>query len=224
MRSNLDQQGVITDKSLIHEYFHKCFTYGSLFISSDVSLRVKIVSELKNVNEGFEELSLVPLDDEDFSFLPDEEVVVVNESNNISFRSTVLKNHASKWITIKMPTSLKLVNLRHSKRYIPSKNLSPTNWIISYGEFGDTKKSQFEATVLDISSTGTSMKVKSRRMDGLFRGDVVEVNISENISSLSRVRGLVVHKTMANISKPEDRFVKVGIKFDSRQEVTGLVD
>ncbi len=224
MEKVLEQHGIVTDKGLINEYFEKCLTYGSLFITSDISMKVKIVTELKNVNQGLEEISIVPLDDEHLEFPVGTEVLIVNESNNISFQAKILKNHASKWISVHMPSAIKVVNLRESKRLIPSFHLSPTNWIISYGEDGLTKKSQYEGTVMDISSTGVAFKVKTRRMDGLYRGDKVEMNISESITALARVRGSVVHKTIANISSAQERFIKIGIKFDKNQAIDALID
>ncbi len=221
---SVDQFGVLTDKTLIAEYFRTCLMYGSLFVTSDISLKVKVVSELKNINEGLEEISVIPLDEELLNFAVDDEVIIVNESNNISFRAKVLKNHASKWITIKIPSSLKVVNLRENKRVVPTKNLSPVNWIISYGEDGRTKKAQYDGSIIDISSSGVAFKVRVRRLEGLYRGDQVEMNISESISTLSRVRGLVIHKTIAYLSSPEERFIKVGIKFDKRQSIDSLIE
>lgn len=220
----MNEYGVITDKALIGQYFETCIMYGSLFVTSNVSLKVKVVSELKNINGEQEEISIIPLDEELLEFPVDQEVVVVNESNNISFRAKVLKNHASKWITIEMPSSLKVVNLRKSKRVVPTKNLSSVNWLISYGEDGITKKSQYEGAIIDISTSGVAFKIKARRLDGLYRGDHVEMNISEKISTLSRVRGSVVHKTIAYLSSPEERFIKIGVKFDRRQSIEGLVE
>ncbi len=220
----LDQLGIVTDKVLIKEYFRACLTYGSLFITSDVSLKVKVVSELKHVNEEQEELAVIPLDDELLNFAVEEEVVIVNEANNISFRAKVLKNHASKWITLAMPESIRVVNLREYKRYIPTQNLSNVNQITSYGEDGQRKKSQYDGSIIDISASGAAFKVKTRRMDGLYRGDKVELNISESISALSRVRGCVVHKSIANLSDSDKRFIKIGIKFDKHQVIDQLYE
>ncbi len=220
----LNQLGIVTDRVLIKEYFRACLTYGSLFITSDVSLKVKVVSELKHVNEEQEELAVIPLDDELLNFAIEEEVVIVNEANNISFRAKVLKNHASKWITLTMPDSIRVVNLRECKRYIPTQNLSQVNQITSYGEDGQRKKSQYDGSIIDISSSGAAFKVKIRRMDGLYRGDKVELNISESISSLSRVKGCVVHKSIANLSDSEARFIKIGIKFDKHQVIDQLYE
>ncbi len=224
METAVDDFGVVNDKSLIAQYFETCLTYGSLFVTSDISLNVKVVSELKHINDAQEEISIIPLDDELLNFPVGDEVVIVNESNNITFRSKVIKNHASKWITVSMPTSLKIINLRECKRVIPTKNLSPTNWIISYGEDGRNRKAQYEGSILDISTSGVAFKIKVRRLDGLYRGDQVEMNISESISNLSRVKGVVVHKTIAHLNSPEERYIKVGVRFDKRQSIDGLVD
>lgn len=220
----MEEFGIVSQREIILEYFRSCLTYGSLFVASDVSYKVRVVSELKNINEAQEEISLIPLNNELLDLAVGTEVVIVNESGNISFSGKVLKSHASKWITLPLPSSLKVVNLRQSKRHIPTKNLSSTNWMISYGEDGRSKMGRYEGLILDISPTGVAFKFNVRRLDGLYRGDQVEMNISEKISALSRVRGTVIHKSIALLNSPEERFIKVGIMFDKHQTIDELID
>lgn len=220
----MEEFGIVTQREVILEYFRSCLTYGSLFVASDISYKVRVVTELKNINEAQEEISLIPLNNELLELPVDGEVVVVNESGNISFSGKVLKNHASKWITLALPNSLKVVNLRQSKRFTPTRNLSPINWMISYGEDGRTKMRRYEGSIIDISPTGVAFKFNVRRLDGLYRGDQVEMNISEKISSLSRLRGTVIHKSIALLNSPDDRFIKVGVKFENHQVIDELVD
>lgn len=215
--------GRVTDRSIILRYFYSCLTYGSLFITSDISYKVRIVSGLKNINDAQEEISIIPLNDELLDLPVGRDIIIVNESGNVSFSGRVLKNHALKWITISLPSVLDIANLRAAKRDIPTRNLSSTNRMMCYGEDGITKMGHYEGTIIDISATGVAFKFKVRRLDGLYRGDQVEMNISENISSLSRVRGTVIHKSIAFLKSPEDRFIKVGVKFGGHQTIEKLL-
>lgn len=76
--------------------------------------------------------------------------------------------------------------------------------------------------VLDLSSTGISMKVCGARLDGYYRGDIVEVMISEKYPSMTKVRGKVVYKSIGNIFNEDNRHYRIGIKFDKSLNLSSL--
>ena len=217
----------IQSREIILEYFEKALSFGSLFIISHKESGAKILAKLKHINDALNEFALVPYDESEQAsdFPVGSEVTITNESSNVFLDTVVHKNHAHKWLTFNLPSELKVVNLRIGQRYKPIRNLSPNNWIISYGEEGLTKKSQYEGEILDISTNGMSLKIKARRLDGLYRGDQVEVNISEEVAALSRVKGSVVHKSSAKVvvSGEFEKYIKVGIRFSKDQVIEQLI-
>jgi hypothetical protein len=219
----VEVDGMIQDQETIINYLTKSFNFGSLFILARPDAEQRFVAEIKNINDGLDQISFVSLNEEGLPFKEGESLELINESGNISFQMVVLKNHGTKWLTGELPNAMKMINLRQCPRISPRpEHLLRKSSVTSYGEEGRQKGASFEAEVIDISDTGASLLIRARRLDGLFRADSVEMNLSKRHSFLSRIRGEVVHKSVAYSSDKDQRFYKVGVKFDSRQDISAL--
>jgi hypothetical protein len=207
----------------IEAYFEKSYSYGSLFILTKENSETRCVGEIKHINDGLGQISFVPLDEDGLPFEEQELLSFVNESGNISFKATVIKNHGTKWLTTEIPKTLRLINLRQHERITPNKkHILASPIITSYGEDGLKKNASFVGELLDISETGVSILVKARRLDGLFRSDIVELKLSERHSFLSQIRGEVVHKSIVQLTELE-RAYKIGVQFKKKQNIDPLM-
>jgi hypothetical protein len=217
----MNESGLAVGQKMIISYFNQSLTFGSLFILADQEEEKRIVCEIKVINEGLGQISFVPLGEDELLFIEGETVYFINETNNISFKATALKNHNRSWLTLKMPEEVKVVNLRQSKRIILGEEVLDTPAkITSYGEDGVRALMENNGDCIDISETGAAFEIKASRIDGYYKGDHVELNISHKYSFLSNIRGKVVHKTLANMMDKENRKYRIGIKFNKSLDLS----
>ncbi len=211
------------DKLNALDYFLSCKKYGSLFIFENGEERV--VSEIKNINDGNGEISFVPISEDRFFCQQGETISCVNESNNISFQTKVIANHGNKWVTLEIPHSLKMINLRKSPRIVLKKQIKAREMkISSYGEEGLRKLMEHRGDVLDLSSMGAAFEISERRVDGYYKGDIVKIKISDKHSFLSNVDGMVVHKTLFHDLETDSRSYHIGVKFSKELDLTPILD
>lgn len=207
------------------KFFNKSQAFGSLFIFEGEQNPAKIVCEIKVINDGLGEVSFIPLGEDLLLFNQGEEVSVINEGNNISFSATIVANHSNKWITIKIPEKLKMVNLRQTMRFeMPEKAISKNPKISSYGEDGLKKLMEFEGELVDISSAGAGFEIKARRIDGYYKGDVVRLKISDKHTYLSDIPGIVVHKTLCHVQDKESRSYRIGVRFTRKLDLSPVLE
>lgn len=214
---------VIKAEDLV-QYFETSAKFGSLFIVSDTNNQNRVVCEIKQINQGQEQISFIPLsEDERFAFSGGQEVCFINEANNVSFKTRVLAIHNKSWLTLTLPSEVKIVNLRAIPRStFPQKHLQGTSKIISFGEEGVRPLMNHEGRVLDISESGASFEVLASSLSGYYKGDHVEIMISEKFPFLSQVKGKVVHKTIGNMMNKEQRSYKIGVKFNKKVNLSPL--
>lgn len=158
---------VIKSEELV-QYFRASDKFGSLFIVSDTNNQNRVVCEIKQINEGQEQISFIPLsDDERFAFAGGQEVCFINEANNVSFKTRVLAIHNKSWLTVTLPSQVKIVNLRAQLRStFPQEHVKGTSKIISFGEEGVRPLMNYEGRVLDISESGASFEVLASTLSG----------------------------------------------------------
>lgn len=118
--------------------------FGSLFVLSGESGDKRIVCEVKNINDGLDQVSFIPLsDDEQFEFAGEENIKLVNEAGNISFSSTALKIHNKSWLTLRLPEEIRVINQRteprlklasHQKKMYPNSFLLRRRWHKGFDE------------------------------------------------------------------------------------------
>jgi len=197
------------------QYLETSKAFGSLFIvCTEGASDTRCVCEVANVNNGLSQFSLVPLDEEALPFEKGQSISVLNETGNISFRSLVLLVHGRKMVTAEVPMKISLVNLRQDPRkVIEEKELCPNPTISSLGPDGLKVLTTFDVAVSDVSQTGIGLEINVRRLDSLFRDDIVELKISSTIPSLAKVKGRVVHKSIQNVESPEKRKYRIGVQF-----------
>ncbi|MCF8060532.1 MAG: PilZ domain-containing protein [Bacteriovoracaceae bacterium] len=211
----MNDNGLVSSRGIILEFLNKSYSFGSLFILANELDEKRIVCEIKNINEGLDQISFVPLGEDELLFSEDERVHFVNEANNVSFVTKAMKNHNKSWLTLELPTEIRVVNLRQNPRISLSNEVKDTpGRIVSFGEEGDRPLMENLGDCLDISETGASFEIKASRIDGYYKGDQVELSISKRFSFLSKVRGRVVHKSLAHMMDKENRTYRIGIKFD----------
>lgn len=215
---------MIIEQNEITKYFHKSLKFGSLFILSNADKTSRIVAEIKQINDGQNQLSFIPLSEEEtFEFKVGETLDLINEANNISFQGEILAIHNKTWVTIKYPNEIKVVNLRAKERFMLSeKHLSGPSKIISFGEEGMKPLMNNTGSVLDLSEDGASFEIQSSALSGYYKGDIVELMVTEKFPFLTQVKGKVVHKTIGNMMNKEDRVYRIGIKFNKRLNLSPL--
>lgn len=206
------------------DFFDSSKVFGSLFVLSSDEGKKRIVCEVKNINDGLDQLSFTPISDEDkFEFAEGETLDVVNEAGNVNFTTTTLKLHNRSWLTVLFPKELRVVNQRVEPRIqLEEYQVKGRQKLTYYGEEGIKILMSHEGEVLDLSSSGLAMKVSGARLDGYYRGDIVEVMISEKYPFMTKVRGKVVYKSIANIFDEANRFYRIGIKFDKPLNLSSL--
>ena len=183
----------------------------------------RVVCEIKVINDGLNEVAFIPLGEEDIIFTAGELVEVVNESNNVSFEAKVLKNHGGKWLTIKIPPIINLINLRTEPRLEVKDSIKASQMTLAtYGEEGVKRLIEKVGEVIDISANGASFEVQARRLDCFYKGEIVELKVSEKLTYLSRVKGRVVHKTLFNMKSGQERAYRIGVKFDKSINLTAI--
>lgn len=198
----------------ILDFFESSKDFGSLFILSLDNEEGRAVCEVKNVNQGLAEVSFIPIGEDPLPYTYGSEIRGINESNNVFFKARLEKNHAGKWITISIPIEFRMVNLRQNQRLnVDEKKLGTTPELASYAEDGVKKVMSFRGELKDISEIGASFEIEAQRLDGYYKGDIVELKASENYAYLSRVRGQVVHKTLFEEKRENMRRYRIGIRF-----------
>jgi hypothetical protein len=198
----------------IFQFFESSQDFGSLFILSEENEEGRAVCEVKNVNSGLAEVSFTPIGEEPLAYEPGTEIRGINESNNVFFKAKVEKNHAGKWVTLSTPSEFRMVNLRQNSRMtVDEKKLGVTPELASYAEDGVKKVMSFEGSLRDISEIGASFEIEALRLDGYYKGDIVELKASEKFAYLSRLRGQVVHKTLFEEKRENLRRYRIGIRF-----------
>ncbi len=216
--------GSITTRDDIIEFFNSSDVFGSLFVLANSAGEKRVVCEIKNINDGLDQISFVPLGDEDvLLFEEGEELSLLNEAGNINCNTQTLKVHNKSWLTAELPKKLRMINQRSEARLaLDERHKQGTTKISSYGEDGVKPLMNHEGEVLDFSSSGVSFKIEASRLDGYYRGDHVEVMVTEKYPFLSRVRGKVVYKSIAHMLEPGRRFYRLGIKFDKPVNLSSL--
>lgn len=204
--------------SQITEFFQTAHKFGSLFILSDKDNQKRIVAEIKQINDGLNQVSFIPLSEEDeFEYKNEDFLQFINEANNISFKAEVVAIHSKKWVTVTYPPEIKVVNLREHKRFnIPDEHLSGSSKVNSFGEQGVKRLMGHDCKVIEISEFGASMEIKASGLDGYYKGDHVELMITEKFPFLTQLRGKVVHKTIANMMDRDARIYRLGVRFSKK--------
>ncbi|MCR9203866.1 MAG: PilZ domain-containing protein [Halobacteriovoraceae bacterium] len=206
--------GPLTSAEDIFKYFENSKDFGSLFILSEGSEEGRAVCEVKVVNSGLGEIGFVPIGEDLLIYDHGTEVKGINESNNVSFKAVVQKNHAGKWVTLSIPSEFRMVNLRRNQRHtVSEEKLGTKPELASYSEDGVKKVMSFQGILTDISEVGASFEIETQRLDGYYKGDVVELKASEKYSYLSRLRGQIVHKTLFEEKRDNLRRYRIGIRF-----------
>lgn len=202
----------ITNKD---QYLETSQGFGSLFIvGGDPSSDQRCVCEVSNVNPGLLQFSLTPLDDEELPFEKGQTATIINEAGNICFKSLVLFIHGKKVMTLEIPMKISLVNLRQDPREIlQKKDLNSNPTISTLGPDGQRILATFDVAITDVSQTGIGLEINARRLDSLFKDDIVELKVSNTIAALGKVRGKVVHKSIQNVESPDKRKYRVGVQF-----------
>lgn len=218
------ENGTSNRRSDIVDFFESSRIFGSLFVLSCESGEKRIVCEVKNINDGLDQISFVPLgDDDQFEFIEGDTIKLINEAGNISFSGSTLKVHNKSWMTLSFPKELRVINQRiEQRKKLESHQITGIPTLFYYGEDGIKILMSHKAEVLDLSSSGISMKVSGARLDGYYRDDIVEVMITEKYPFLTKVRGKVVYKSIANIFDEDNRFYRIGIKFDKSLNLSPL--
>lgn len=217
----MTKTGLITESDEILRFFEKSKSFGSLFILTGGEDSLRYVCEIKNINDGQGEISFIPIGDEEV--LLDTNMVIegINEANNASFKTVIKANHGKKWLTLDLPEEMRLVNLRQFERLVIAQKVLGVDPVLSsYGEEGIKKLMSFKGDLIDMSSNGASFEITTSRLDGFFKGDHIELKASEKFSFLSRVKGVVVHKTIFENGTADSRCYRIGIKFKSHIDLS----
>lgn len=215
--------GPLTDSEDVFKYFENSKDFGSLFILSVDEEEGRAVCEVKVVNSGLGEIGFVTIGEDPLIYEPGNEIRGINESNNVFFKAEVQKNHAGKWVTLSIPSEFRMVNLRQTPRHtVSEEKLGTKPELASYSEDGVKKVMSFQGSLTDISELGASFEIETQRLDGYYKGDVVELKASEKYSYLSRLRGQVVHKTLYEEKRENLRRYRIGIRFQKGIDLTPI--
>lgn len=215
--------GPLKNTEEIYSFFRCSKDFGSLFILSFPDEESRCVCEVKNINDGLGEVSFIPIGEDPLPFEQGKLIRGINEANNVFFEATVSNNHGGKWLTIKSPSHFRMVNLRQNPRVlVDNKKLGMNPELTSLGDDGMKRLMTFEGDLIDISTNGASLEILAPRLDGYFKGDIVELKASERYAFLSRVRGQVVHKTLYEERKGNLRKYRIGIRFHQNVDIASL--
>ena len=208
----------------ILNFFQISYEFGSLFVFSNGVRGFSAVCQIKNINSGLNEISFIKVGDDDLPFENNSTINAVNDSDNIFFISSVIRNHGNKMITISIPSKLTLKNLRRHHRYsIPQERLGIIPELTSYGPDGIRKLMSFEGKLVDISQSGASFEIETSILTGFFRGDIVELKASEKYSYLNKLMGVIVHKTISELTKKTLRRYRLGIQFKKEIDLSPII-
>ena len=79
-----------------------------------------------------------------------------------------------------------------------------------------------EGKLTDLSEAGASFEIKGSSITGYYKGDYVELMITEKFPFLNQVKGKVVHKTIGNMMDKDERVYRIGIKFNKKLNLSPL--